>query len=127
MKNYFKIILLACVLLSFQCDTDNTQNPTITPEMLNAKKQEILNYIASFSCNNATCMSIALGAKPCGGPQEYLAYPSSVDQNTLQNMVNQYYQMENTYNIQTNAVSDCMAVLPPNTVNCINGTCTIIN
>ena len=92
------------------------------------KKLEILNYIQSFSCANATgCLYIAFGAKPCGGPREYLVYPNTVDQTTLEILVTEYYEMDNEYNLQTGAVSDCMVVSPPNNIDCINGVCTIIN
>ncbi len=128
MKYIVRILLLSMLLQSFQCDDDTTTNSTITPEMLTAKKQEIVNYIASFSCAEASsCNSIAFGAKPCGGPKEYLSYPNTVNQSTLESMVTDYNEMENKFNIETNAVSDCMQVLPPNTINCVNGVCTIIN
>ncbi len=128
---YFVRLLVLCVLFqSFQCEDEVNTPPTnqITEEQLNTKKQEILNYIGSFSCENASgCNSIAFGAKPCGGPREYLVYPNTVNQSTLETMVNEYYEMDNLYNIETNAVSDCMVVDPPNTIDCINGVCTILN
>ncbi len=128
---YFVRLLVLCVLFqSFQCEDEVNTPPTnqITEEQLNTKKQEILNYIGSFSCENASgCNSIAFGSKPCGGPREYLAYPNSANQNTLETMVNDYNEMDNLYNIQTNAVSDCMVVSPPNTIECVNGVCTILN
>jgi hypothetical protein len=125
MKYLIRIALLFVLLPSFQCDEDVNRT---TPEILAEKKQEILNYIQSFSCANATeCLSIAFGAKPCGGPREYLVYPNTVDQTTLENMVNEYYEMDHQYNIETGAVSDCMVVGAPNNVNCVNGVCTIID
>jgi hypothetical protein len=125
MKYLIRIALLFVLLPSFQCDEDDNRT---TPEILAEKKQEILNYIQSFSCANATeCLSIAFGAKPCGGPREYLVYPNTVDQTTLENMVNEYYEMDHQYNIETGAISDCMLVSPPNNVNCVNGVCTIID
>ncbi|MCU0349368.1 MAG: hypothetical protein MUF43_00860 [Flavobacterium sp.] len=127
MKYVIKLCMLFVLLQSFQCENSN-DNTTITPEQLEQKKLEILNYIATFSCENANgCNSIAFGSKPCGGPREYLVYPNSINQNTLQVMVNEYNQMDNLYNIQTNAVSDCMAVMPPSAIGCVNGVCTIIN
>ena len=128
MKFILKIILLAFVLQSMQCENDNNVFNEITQEQLNTKKQEILNYISSFSCAQASsCNSIAFGAKPCGGPRDYLVYPSTVNQATLETLVNEYYDMDNAYNIQTNAISDCMVVNPPNTIECVNGVCTIID
>jgi hypothetical protein len=126
MKHFFRILLLILLLPSFQCD--HNENTRTTPELLDEKKQEILNYIQSFSCANATgCLSIAFGAKPCGGPREYLVYPNTVNQSVLENMVNEYFEMDQEYNIETGAISDCMLVGPPNTIGCVNGVCTIID
>lgn len=126
MKTKILLICFSFLLLSMQCDDENHSG--ITPEMLDNKKQEILDYINSFSCAEASgCNSIAFGAKPCGGPREFLVYPNSVDQVTLQNLVDEYYDMDNEYNIQTGAVSDCMVVGPPRTIDCVNGVCTIID
>ena len=128
MKFILKIILLAFVLQSMQCEEDNVIYDDITQEQLNIKKQEILNYIATFSCADASsCNSIAFGAKPCGGPREYLVYPNTVNQTTLETLVNEYHEMDSAFNTQTGAVSDCMVVGPPNTVGCVNGVCTILD
>jgi hypothetical protein len=109
-----------------QCDEEKT--PGITQELLNVKKQEILSYISQFSCAEASsCNYIAFGAKPCGGPREYLAYPSTVDLTTLQTLVEEYYVMDNAYNIQTGAVSDCALVSPPINLDCVEGNCVIID
>ena len=125
MKYLIRIALLFVLLPSFQCDEEDNRT---TPEILAEKKQEILNYIQSFSCANATeCLSIAFGAKPCGGPREFLVYPNTVDQTTLETLVSEYYEMDHQYNIEIGAISDCMVVNPPNTINCVNGVCTIMN
>ena len=125
MNYLIRIALLFVLLPSFQCDEEDNRT---TPEILAQKKQEILNYIQSYSCSNATyCLYIAFGAKPCGGPREYLVYPNTVDQNTLETLVTEYYEMDHQYNIEIGAISDCMVVNPPNTINCVNGVCTIMN
>jgi hypothetical protein len=126
MKYFVRILFLSLLFQSFQCD--DAEDSRTTPELLAEKKLEILNYIQSFSCANATgCLYIAFGAKPCGGPREYLVYPNTVDQAVLETMVNDYYEMDQQYNIESGASSDCMVVGPPNTVGCVNGICTIIN
>jgi len=123
-----KLLLIACafLFLSMQCDDDN--NTGTTQDMLDNKKQEIVSYINSFSCGeNSNCNYIAFGAKPCGGPREYLVFSSNVDLAALQTMVDEYYAMDNAYNIKTNAVSDCLLVGPPSNIGCTNNICTIIN
>lgn len=125
MKFILKLFVLSLILQSFQCEDNNTGS--ITPEQLSFKKQEIIDYIASFECNNSeNCNTIAFGVKPCGGPVEYLTFPSSINLNELEAMVESYNQLNLEYNIQTNAVSDCAVVQPPQTVECANGDCVIV-
>ena len=128
MKLVVRILLLSIVFQSFQCDDNQLSNSQITPQQLEEKKQEIVDYISSFSCTDASsCNYVALGAKPCGGPREYLAFPNTVNQTTLQNLVDEYYEMDNQHNIETGAISDCAVVSPPNNVDCVGGVCTILN
>jgi hypothetical protein len=128
MKIIIRILLVSILLLSFQCDENESNVTEITPEQLIEKKQDILDYINSFSCTNtSSCNYIAFGAKPCGGPREFLTFPNTVNQTTLENLVDKYYEMDHQYNIQTGAISDCMVVSPPNNIDCIDGDCTIID
>lgn len=127
MKIILRVLMLALLLQSFQCE-DDVLPTTITPEQLDAKKTEITNYINSFSCDNSSgCNSIAFGAKPCGGPREYLVFSNEVDLPTLQQMVDDYNSLDDAYNIQTGAVSDCEVVTPPTNIGCIDGVCTIMD
>lgn len=128
MKLFFKILVLSLVLQSFQCSETADSSGDITSAQLETKKQEIQNYINSFSCSESIgCSFIAFGTKPCGGPGSYLVFSNSVDLVKLQEMVKNYNEMNRLYNIQTNAISDCMPVMPPKEVKCVNGICTVIN
>lgn len=128
MKKIIFFILFSFLLQSWQCSRDNISSRTkiITSDELKTKKQAIINYISSFNCTSS-CNYIALGSKPCGGPWEYIAYPSNINETILTEMVKEYNQMENNYNIQNGLISDCAMVMPPNEVNCVNGICKIIN
>jgi hypothetical protein len=128
MKPFIKILFLSIVLQSFQCSKSDDKNPNdITPEQLQAKKLEVTNYINSFSCSETVgCSSIAFGEKACGGPKEYLVFSNNVNLPQLQQMVTDYNNLEKQYNIQTNAISDCLAVQPPTNIGCVNGVCKII-
>jgi hypothetical protein len=127
MKWVFKILVLALMLQSFQCSDSEDSSGDITAVQLETKKQEIQNYINGFSCSESLgCGFIAFGSKPCGGPRTYLLFSNSVNLVKLQEMVKTYNEMDELYNIQTGAVSDCMFVLPPTEVKCVNGMCTII-
>jgi hypothetical protein len=128
MKTIIKIILVTLALQSFQCSKSDDKNPNdVTPEQLQAKKLEIKNYIAGFSCSETVgCGSIAFGSKPCGGPREYLLFPNTVNLPQLEQMVAQFNVLDNQYNIQNNLFSDCMLVSQPENISCLNGVCTVI-
>ena len=128
MKWILKLIVLSLFLQSFQCSESNEVANGITSLQLETKKQEINNYINSFSCSESDgCSYIAFGTKPCGGPWSYLLFSDAVDIVKLQEMVKNYNEINEQYNLQTNAVSDCMYVMPPTEVKCVNGVCTVIN
>jgi hypothetical protein len=125
MRRFFKILALFLILQNLQC---NDSSDLITSAQLETKRQEILDYTNSFSCSESFgCSYIAFGSKPCGGPRSYLVFSSSVNLTKLQEMVKNYNEMDNLHNIQTNAISDCMYVMPPTEVKCINGVCTVVN
>ena len=128
MKKILTLFAIVLLFQSFQCD-DETQQASQSFDLvsLQNEKQSILDYIATFSCDeNATCSSIAFGSKACGGPQEYLVFPSTADLEYLTEKVNNYNALENSYNLTYNIVSDCMVVLPPENIDCIDGVCTIV-
>ncbi|WP_338407027.1 hypothetical protein [uncultured Flavobacterium sp.] len=127
MKWVFKVLAISLVLQGFQCSDSNNTSGLITSTQLETKKQEIQNYINSSSCyENLGCGYIAFGSKPCGGPWSYLVFSNSVNLDKLKEMVLNYNEMNRLYNIQTNAMSDCMAITPPTEVKCVNGVCTVI-
>lgn len=128
MKTFLKLLAIFLMLQSFTCSKQADNTEPISSETLTAKKQKIVTYINSFTCSAAVgCSSIAFGAKPCGGPWEYLVFSNAVNLPELQAMVADYNQTEIAYNLQTGGASDCMFVSPPANVGCVNGKCGIIN
>jgi hypothetical protein len=129
-KSILFSVIVALLFLNFTCEDDKTTAPISNPvkiEILNLKKQEIVTYITGFSCNASVgCQYLVFGEKACGGPKEYLVFPTSVNLSFLTAKVNEYNALEKQYNIDNNIVSDCMAVVPPVNVGCVNGKCVII-
>ena len=126
MKLLTKLFLIVLLFQSFQCDEDIATS--ITVEMLNEKKNEIKEYIASFPCDESIgCNSIAFGSIPCGGPWEYLVFSNAVDLTFLENEVELYNEMEHQFNINTGATSDCAVVLPPTEIGCVDGVCAALD
>ena len=130
MKKILKIAVLFLLCQSFQCSKSDNVPTTVVPtaEILAQKKENIQNYINSFSCSATVgCSFIAIGVKPCGGPWEYLVYSNNVNTTQLQQMVSEYNALNIEFNTVTGAGSDCMIVSPPAKVGCVNGSCGIIN
>lgn len=117
-----RVALASCILV-VACG-GNAADEASDRAKLEAMKQEIVALVGEPVCNDsADCHSIAFGAKPCGGPWEYLIYSSiSVDNTVLVPRVAAY----NDFNADLNArylwISDCMVALPP-ALGCQAGMC----
>lgn len=126
-KSILFSLVLAMLFMNFTCE-DDKQPVNVNPSQdLVQKKQAILDYIAGFSCNATVgCQFLAFGEKACGGPKEYLVFPTNVDLDFLTSKVTEYNALEKQFNIDNNIFSDCMFVGPPTNVGCVNGKCGII-
>lgn len=92
--------------------------------LLDLQKAAIYNYVAEFSCTeDGSCLTMPLGAKPCGGPWEYLVYPSSVNEAELEKMVSDYFEAESAYNLAYGIISDCSVASPPDSIYCSADKC----
>jgi hypothetical protein len=127
MKKLIVCIGILMLMQSFQCE-ENTQTPAEDAQTdLQALKLEIQNYINSIPCNETSgCSSMAFGSKPCGGPWEYLVFSNDVDLEWLTEKVQTFNELQNQFNIQTNAVSDCMMVMPPENIGCVDNQCNVL-
>lgn len=79
------------------------------------KEAKIRAMVGDASCDDVSaCASMAFGAKPCGGPWEYLVYcTDSVNEDALQNLVDEYFELNQKYNAENGIVSDCAEVDEP--------------
>ena len=81
----------------------------IDREDLDAYELQLIDMAGDGSCENEeSCSTVAIGAKPCGGPWSYLVYcADNVDEEELLRMADEYAQMERDYNIANELSSDC--------------------
>ena len=120
-----KTIALLAIVLGCTNNSENNQEADLL--VLEDLKVEIDLLIHQGDCSvSIGCDYIAFGSKPCGGSWSYLVYSSSIDVELLKEKVAAYNEKEAAYNIKWGGISDCMAVLPPTSVECINGVCTAI-
>jgi hypothetical protein len=87
---------------------------------------EIINLIGEPRCANLVhCRVLPLGARPCGGPSEYLAFSSmTANRETLEAKAYEYSFLEEEVNRSKSAVGPC-EVLPQPRAACIGGRCTL--
>lgn len=101
-----------------QIDTDR--------ENLKDLKFQIDSISNSVACNNPDDWRISpLGAKPCGGPSSYIAYPKSLENEILPKIQN-YTKEQSDFNRKNQLLSDCAIVPIPIGIKCENGKAVLI-
>lgn len=120
-----KTIAFLAIVLSCTNNSETSQETDFLE--LKDLKDEIDLLISQGNCaDNPACNFIAFGSKACGGPKEYLVFNNSINVTDLEDKVTNYNELEKVYNMKWDVISDCMFVLPPTSVECINGECTAI-
>jgi len=76
------------------------------------------SLIGEARCHDlGECRLVALGAKPCGGPRQYVAYSAAAtDSVTLAGLVATFNRIDGERNRETNTISDCRLVTRPRLV-----------
>ena len=121
-KNILKTIALLAIVFSCTNHTEASKEEDLAE--LNNLQEEIELIIDSGACNtNSGCDYIAFGSKACGGPKTYLVFSKSINVDLLQQKVATYNALENAFNQKWGISSDCMYLLPPTSVECIDGKC----
>jgi hypothetical protein len=122
-KNISKTIVLLTIVFGCTSTTELGKEDDLAE--LNSLKEEIELLVDTSICSeNSDCDSIAFGSKACGGPKTYLVFSTSINVELLQQKVATYNALETAFNQKWGIISDCMVILPPTSVECINGKCT---
>jgi hypothetical protein len=100
------------------------------PDTLSSDKlrASIRQQIGTPTCSSpAVCRALPLGAKPCGGPQQYLIYSLTVtDSARLAADAARYNQAQAQKNRDEGLVSDCSMLMAPR-VSCVSGECAAVS
>ena len=124
-SNIIKTIALVAIVFSCTNITDTTQESEKAE--LAILQEGIMQLIATGTCTqNTHCDFIAFGSKPCGGAWSYLVFNTTINVALLKEKVATYNKNETAYNLKWSVVSDCMAVAPPTSVQCVDGDCVAI-
>ena len=112
---YFSATVLSCGV---------NFNESVNLAILAAMKTDVLQVVAEgdFSAIGE-CRALPFGAKPCGGPWEYLIY-STTDTDTLkiEEKVDAYNEWNRVLNSRYGYISDCGIAAEPQLL-CLNGKC----
>ncbi|MDP3945387.1 MAG: hypothetical protein Q8Q51_05790 [Lutibacter sp.] len=124
-KNISKTIVLLAIVFGCTNHTDSSQEEDLAE--LTAFREEIELLVDSGVCSeNSDCNYIAFGSKACGGPKTYLVFSTSINVELLQQKVETYNALENSFNKKWGIISDCSVPTPPVNVTCIAGKCTAV-
>jgi hypothetical protein len=143
-KNFiYTPLLVLCTLFALvSCNTSKNVNTNLPKDIserpadedsqkyeqaqLDKLKASIESEASGEKCTNASEWTFApMGAKGCGGPQQYIAYPKKIE-TTILPRIEEYTQKVKAFNEKYNITSDCMMVMPPTSVKCINGKAQLI-
>lgn len=90
-------------------------------EMSNLRR-EIDKMSNQVGCENSVDWKfVAIGSKACGGATGYVAYSNRINEALFLEKVAMFNQKQKAFNVKWNLVSDCMALLPPKSIECVNG------
>lgn len=91
---------------------------------LESLRAAIIKLIGQAPCANLVrCRLLALGTRPCGGPDEYLAYSSiTVQRIVLENKAVEYGLLQEELQRAGGAAGACV-MLPEPRLACVGGRC----
>jgi hypothetical protein len=91
---------------------------------MKALRAEIVKEIGNAPCANLVhCRLLALGVRPCGGPDEYLAYSSVTgDKTRLENKALEYGLLQEDLHRARGTVGACVMLPLPRLV-CLDNRC----
>lgn len=90
-------------------------------------RNEITTAIGEAHCRNlVNCRIVGLGARPCGGPDEYVAYSIwDTDRQHIANLVFEYNLLREDMMLDSDAVGTCEQLQEP-AIDCIHDRCVIV-
>lgn len=127
MKAYLyqtKLIFASILVFSFaSCEEKDFSSSKEKDELeMSNLRREIDKMSNQLSCENAADWKfVAIGSKPCGGANGYIAYSSKINEALFLEKVAMFNQKQRAFNVKCNLISDCMALLPPKSIECVNG------
>jgi len=106
---------------------DNNLKQQQDKEQLSSFIKEIDALIQAETCDDAADWAFtAIGAKPCGGPGSYIAYPKKREAEILPK-IQRFTEMQSAFNKKYQLISDCMMIMPPAEIKCEGGKAVLVS
>lgn len=125
-KTLASIILIALLAFTQSCTQANSDKadkaPSSTaPQDLYSQIQQTVSVEGCTS--SADCALLAVGNKPCGGPEAYLAYSkNNTNVSKLEELGQQYSEQRKQYNKDNQVMGTCVMTPKPG-VSCVRNQC----
>jgi hypothetical protein len=118
----------AAALLALGCGVARAQQVSADEAQLEALHAEILAMIGDAPCVNVVhCRLLALGTRPCGGPDEYLAYSSHIaNRAVLENKALEYTLIQEDVQ-RAKSIAGVCVVLPEPRLACVDRRCRVVS
>ncbi|AXT18490.1 hypothetical protein D7030_07435 [Flavobacteriaceae bacterium AU392] len=134
MKTYYnyQFLIIFSFLLFINCNSNEADifESSFNEELgiLNELRIDIQTLAQTSTCDsNTECRFINLGNKPCGGPETYIIYSTSIDTEKLEQMVVSFNLKQRIFNDRWQPLSsNCTSPKLPIGFNCERNTCTPI-
>lgn len=123
MKKPGFIFFVICLIL-VSCSNDDDAAKNQEQRNLNKMYQEIItaSLVNSQPCTDQKEWTFtAIGSKPCGGANGYIAFSTKINKTEFLAKVKTYTEAEAAFNTKWNVISTCDIVSPPAGVECIDG------
>lgn len=123
MKKLTFIICMLC-LTFVSCSNDDSADRERDYQNLGKMYREILSLskINSELCRDSNEWDFtAIGSKACGGSAGYIAYSKKIDKAEFLAKVKAYTDAEAAFNTKWSVISPCDIVVPPSSVDCVDG------
>ena len=117
-------ILLVTLIANWSCDSANDD---ISQNDLDSQLNEIRAMVENETCTDSSeWLFVGLGAKPCGGPTDYIAYSTNMDVGTFLELVERYNQDVRAFNEENGLISDCAIEPAPSAIVCEDGRAVLV-
>ncbi len=124
--------IIVAILLASVCAGHDLLTPAVVAAQSDAEdalrlRDEITAAIGEARCRNlVNCRIVGLGARPCGGPDEFVAYSIwDTDRQHIANLVFEYNLLREDMMLDSDVVGTCEQLQEPG-IDCVHDRCVIV-